>query len=64
MHLPPYSPDLNPIESCWAFVKNLLRKARARLEPVLREAIRRSWLILSRCTAGCATKTRCTGAPG
>ena len=26
--LPPYSPDLNPIEKCWAKVKQALRAAR------------------------------------
>ena len=29
-YLPPYSPDLNPIEMAWAKVKGLLRKAAAR----------------------------------
>lgn len=28
LYLPPYSPELNPIEECWSKVKNLLRKAR------------------------------------
>jgi transposase len=28
--LPPYSPDLNPIELCWAKVKTALRAAKAR----------------------------------
>lgn len=28
--LPPYSPDLNPIEKMWSKVKALLRKAKAR----------------------------------
>jgi transposase len=28
--LPPYSPDLNPIEKCWSKVKTALRKAKAR----------------------------------
>jgi transposase len=28
--LPPYSPDLNPIEPCWAKVKEALRTAKAR----------------------------------
>jgi transposase len=44
LHLPPYSPDLNPIEQCWAFVKNLLRKARARTEVLVRETVRRAFL--------------------
>ena len=29
-YLPPYSPDLNPIEQCWAKVKAVLRKLKAR----------------------------------
>jgi transposase len=29
-YLPPYSPDLNPIEPAWAKVKALLRRAEAR----------------------------------
>lgn len=28
--LPPYSPDLNPIEKCWAKAKAYLRKTKAR----------------------------------
>ena len=28
--LPPYSPDLNPIELCWSKVKTALRRAKAR----------------------------------
>jgi transposase len=27
LYLPPYSPDFNPIEHFWAFLKNTLRKA-------------------------------------
>lgn len=30
LYLPPYSPDLNPIEQAFAKLKHLLRKARAR----------------------------------
>ena len=30
VYLPPYSPDLNPIENMWSKVKALLRKAAAR----------------------------------
>lgn len=29
-YLPPYSPDFNPIEKCWAKFKQLLRAAKAR----------------------------------
>lgn len=41
--LPPYSPDLNPIEQCWAKIKTALRQAKARthqaLETVLQQAL-------------------------
>lgn len=37
--LPPYSPDLNPIERCWSKVKEALRAAAARSVEVLEEAI-------------------------
>jgi transposase len=37
--LPPYSPDLNPIEKMWSKVKSLLRSAEARTAPELVSAI-------------------------
>lgn len=37
--LPPYSPDLNPIEQMWSKVKALLRKAKARTLGTLNDAI-------------------------
>ena len=37
--LPPYSPDLNPIEKMWSKVKSLLRSAEARTLPDLISAI-------------------------
>ncbi len=37
--LPPYSPDLNPIEKMWSKVKAFLRKAKARTLDALLEAI-------------------------
>jgi transposase len=37
--LPPYSPDLNPIEKCWAKVKAVLRKLKARTFDELLEAL-------------------------
>lgn len=40
LYLPPYSPDLNPIECCWSKVKALLKKAGARTVTTLVEAIR------------------------
>ena len=37
--LPPYSPDLNPIELCWAKVKTALRSAKARTFDALVNAL-------------------------
>jgi transposase len=37
--LPPYSSDLNPIELCWAKVKTVLRKLKARTFDELVEAL-------------------------
>ena len=39
MYLPPYSPDLNPIEQVFAKLKTLLRKAAARTKDALWDAI-------------------------
>jgi transposase len=39
LYLPPYSPDLNPIEMAWSKVKQFLRKAQARTVEALYEAI-------------------------
>lgn len=39
LFLPPYSPDLNPIEECWSKVKSFLRKARARCHEALLLAV-------------------------
>jgi transposase len=43
IYLPPYSPELSPIENCWSKVKTSLRKAKARtreaLDAALKEAI-------------------------
>jgi transposase len=37
--LPPYSPDLNPIELCWAKIKTALRAAKARTFEALLDAL-------------------------
>jgi transposase len=37
--LPPYSPDLNPIEKMWSKVKEILRSAKARTADALLDAI-------------------------
>ena len=39
LYLPPYSPDLNPIEKAWAKLKQLLRAARAQTKETLNQAI-------------------------
>ena len=39
LYLPPYSPDLNPIEKAWAKLKQLLRSAKARTAEALEQAI-------------------------
>lgn len=40
VYLPPYSPDLNPIEQMWSKIKEYLRKAKARTTEVLFDAIK------------------------
>ena len=42
MYLPPYSPDLNPIEEAFSKLKVLLRKAGARTREALVEAMGRA----------------------
>ena len=42
LYLPPYSPDLNPIEMAFAKLKTLLRKAAARTRDSLWDAIAKS----------------------
>ena len=37
-YLPPYSPDLNPIEQAFSKIKQALRRAAARTEEALKEA--------------------------
>jgi transposase len=39
MYLPPYSPDLNPIEEAFGKIKGLMRKAQARSREALLEAM-------------------------
>jgi transposase len=39
LYLPPYSPDLNPIEKAWSKLKLLLRSAKARTREALDQAI-------------------------
>ena len=39
LYLPPYSPDLNPIEKAWSKLKQFLRAAKARTPEQLQQAI-------------------------
>jgi len=39
LYLPPYSPDLNPIEKAWSKLKQLLRSTKARSKQALDQAI-------------------------
>ena len=47
IYLPPYSPDLNPIEKCWSKIKTYLRKARARTREELEKALREALLLIT-----------------
>jgi len=48
VYLPPYSPDLNPIEMMWSKVKAYLRKAKARTKQALNDAIAVALDLVSR----------------
>jgi transposase len=47
LYLPPYSPDLNPIEKAWSKLKTLLRSAKARTKQALDQAISESLPLLT-----------------
>lgn len=47
IYLPPYSPDLNPIEKCWSKIKTYLRKAKARTREELERALREALLLIT-----------------
>ena len=38
-YLPPYSPDLNPVENMWSKIKSQLRQVKGRCKDVLIEAV-------------------------
>ena len=48
IYLPPYSPDLNPIEKCWSKIKTYLRKAKARTRAELEKALQEALLLITR----------------
>jgi transposase len=45
--LPPYSPDCNPIELCWAKIKTALRAAKARTLDALLDALKAALLSIT-----------------
>jgi transposase len=51
IYLPPYSPDLNPIEKCWSKIKTHLRKAKARTRDELENALREALLLITEADA-------------
>ena len=46
-YLPPYSPDLNPIEKMWSKIKAYLRKEKIRIVSGLPDAIERAFSIVT-----------------
>ena len=47
LYLPPYSPDLNPIEMLWSKIKAFLRKRKARETALLANAISEAYAAVS-----------------
>jgi transposase len=45
--LPPYSPDMNPIERCWSKIKTALRAAKARTREALEATIKQAMMTVS-----------------
>lgn len=50
-YLPPYSPDLNPIEKRWSKVKTYLRKAKSRTREALETALKEALLQITEADA-------------
>lgn len=59
LYLPPYSPDLNPIEKLWSKVKAILRKLRVHTADALAAAIPFALGMVS--SQDCAGWFRCAG---
>lgn len=51
LSLPPYSPDLSPIEPCWAKLKTLQRTVGARTRRTLTRALKRSLKTITKADA-------------
>jgi len=52
IYLPPYSPDLKPIEKCWSKIKTHLRKSKSRTRAELEKALRKALLLITEEDAG------------
>jgi transposase len=50
-YVPPYSPDLSPIELCWSKLKTALRKAKVRTRAALDVAIAEAMMTVSHADA-------------
>jgi transposase len=48
LYLPPYSPDFNPIEKCWAQIKQHLRRIKARTITALDQALDAALAMITR----------------
>lgn len=47
LYLPPYSPDLNPIEKMWSKIKAYLRKGKVRMVSRLPDAVERAFSTIT-----------------
>lgn len=47
LYLPPYSPELNPIEICWSWIKRQLRKTAPSSFARLRAALAKAWTTVT-----------------
>ncbi len=59
LYLPPYSPDLNPIEKMWAKMKTILRKLRVRVKEQLIPAVHQALACVL--PSDCEGWFRCAG---
>ena len=59
LHLPPYSPDMNPIEKLWSKLKAYLRKCRALTLDVLEQALRAAFSCVT--ASDCRNWFACSG---
>ena len=59
LYLPPYSPDLNPIEKLWSKVKAFLRKCRALTQESLQQALQSAFACVT--PSNCRNWFACAG---